>query len=694
MKNRNGQAAASVALAIGAVEGLLTGDVATQRIPAEMSLADWCDSIALDRTDPVTGQRLRGLKVDGQPFSLADRPQMRWIYDQIPKTREEAEGQFLILMKCAQVGFTVMEILSGVYMALKFEPLRVGYFLPDQGLARTKSGDRFMPIIRSIPEAYQALTAADPHALRPVRTEGNLERRKMGGSEFRFLWTTGRSTTESNPMDVLCFDEVQGMTVSAMEKVQERVSGSKMKFVLMGSTAQHPGGDIHAFYLKGSQWRFHTRCPTCGVEEPLDDYFPACIGFDAEAVHPKTGVAGMRRYRCRSGHWISDTQIGTWKPDRPDADPRYKSVHFHQMLSPTVTAEEIYFAYLNADDIQNFWNRKLGKPFQDPNELPVTEAVLAACVAEGEKAGVRWKTAGRNTFMGIDQMGGFNCVVVMERLPDGRHALIHAEEIYSDKPFDRCSDLMEAFGVQVCVVEQLPNVNDARRFARKHEGRVFIVTRYCDIDEGIARWGGGGRPSHSESRTVDEERDRWTVHVDQHKAMSLTLHRMALTATLFPNPVERVQEVREKDATFQAPILKQRIFPHLTSTALVTKRANELERRYRRAVEKRGKDPHFSFAFMLCEVAMVRAFGTATFILPDLAQEHPTSPEQHPIIQQLRHPATEGTCGACVHFHPLDGDAGERGNGVCAALSTGTQKIGVHLSYPATNTCAYEPTSG
>jgi len=48
---------------------------------------------------------------------------------------------------------------------------------------------------------------------------------------------------------------------------------------------------------------------------------------------------------------------------------------------------------------------------------------------------------------------------------------------------------MAQFGVQVCVVEQLPNINDARRFANteKHHGRVFLCTGYDDIDEGVAR---------------------------------------------------------------------------------------------------------------------------------------------------------------------------------------------------------------
>jgi hypothetical protein len=634
------------------------------RISREVTFRQWCEGLTVDRIDPQTGQVLKGLRVDGQPFRLDDRPTMAWIYDRIPSTPEQARGRCLVLMKCAQVGFTVLEMLAAIYMALKFEPLRVGFYLPGMTLARDKSSHRFLPIVRTIPEAYALLTAPDPEALRPVRSEGSVLHRRMGGSHFHFLWTSGAVMTESHPMDVLCLDEVQEMSIAAIEKVQERLSASTFKFTLMGSTANQPGNDIDHFYQQGDQWRFHTRCPDCGTEEPLDAYFPACIGFDPTQPHPETGSPGAYRYRCRAGHWIDDPQVGAWRATNPQAEGKTQSIHFHQMLSPTVTAEEMYLSYLNAQDIKNFYNRKLGKPYQDPAELPVNEAHLAACVDEGARMGVVWKRSATQTFMGIDQMGGFNCVVVKERLPDGRHAVIHVEEIYGDAPFDRCSELMAQYGVQVCVVEQLPNVNDARRFAKAHDGRVFLAG-YGDIEDGIAHWGDSPRLTVSQRRTTDAERDRWTVRIDQYKAMASTLRRVAAVGCLFPDPMALVQEVREKAAAFQTPILKERVFPHLMRTALVTKRANELERRYRRAVEKRGKDPHHAFAFMLCDVAMSRAHGTAMFLLPDpSAPVRPTSPAQHPVVQHINRPAQDGVCGGCANFVSCQ-DAAAPTKGVC-----------------------------
>jgi phage terminase large subunit GpA-like protein len=103
-----------------------------------------------------------------------------------------------------------------------------------------------------------------------------------GGSLFVYLWTSGHTTTESIPMDILSLDEMQEMTLEQMEKVYERLSASQLRFMMMGSRANWPEADIDHWYRRGSQHRFHTRCPTCGGMRPVDDYFPDCIRRDGQ----------------------------------------------------------------------------------------------------------------------------------------------------------------------------------------------------------------------------------------------------------------------------------------------------------------------------------------------------------------------------------------------------------------------------
>lgn len=622
--------------------------VAKKIIPEGVTFREWCEDLGR-----------QGMKVDGKPFKLDDRPAMAWIYDQIPSTEDEAYRLVLVLMKCAQVGFTVMEMLATIYLGLRFGPAIVGMFLPDMNLAGLKSTERFMPIVRSVPSVHDLMTQDAADGSGRKTGEGNVNRRRIADALFIFSWTSGRATTESVPMDILSFDEVQEMTLEQMEKTVERLSASPIRFTLMGSTANWPDADIHHWYKRGSQHRFHTRCKTCGEAKPLDDYFPECIKFDKDL--------DIYRYVCPNGHWIDDTQYGEWIPDNPDADKpidpripkkdrplRIRSIHFPQFLSPTITAGEIIDSYNSATDMKNFFNRKLGKPYLDPSQVPVTLEHCHAAEADGIAAGVKWKTRARGTFMGIDQMGNFNVVVIKERLEDGRQAVIHVEEIYSDDPFARCDELMVAYGVQCCVVEINPNYNDAKKFANRHKGKVFICDSFGTVKEGMIQWGDAPRLDTSDRRTSEEARDRYTLRMDQYKCMQVSMARIVEKQCLFPDRMGLVQEVIEKGVKQVVPVLP-RVFHHFTKTALVAEKDEETNQ-YKRSVKKVGIDPHFSYANMLCDVAWSRAYGTSTFIMPEI----PKQEAQVDVVEKISEivkvpladlPALSGdVCGKCSAF--------------------------------------------
>lgn len=622
----------------------------------------WCERLAQE-----------GLKVDGKPFTLDDRPAMAWIYDQVPSNADEAYRLVLVLMKCAQVGFTVMEMLAVIYLGLKFGPATVGMFLPDMGLADIKSAKRFMPVVRTIPSVHKLMTMDAPDGSGRKGGEGNTRVRQIAEAMFVFSWTSGRATTESIPMDILSYDEVQEMTLEQMEKTQERLSASAVRFTLMGSTANWPDSDIHHWYKRGTQHRFHTECPTCGTKKPLDDYFPDCIRFDNESAR--------YRYVCPNGHWIDDTQRGEWIPDNPSAEPpvdlaipkkerplRIRSIHFPQFLSPTISAEEIIFAYNNATDMKNFYNRKLGKPYLDPSQVPVTLEHLARCVEAGRLAGVKWKDRARGTYMGIDQMGNFNVHVIKERLPDCRQAIIHIEETYSSDPFMRSSELMELYGVDVCVVEINPNYNDAKKFAQRHPGKVFICNSFGTVADGMIQWGDGPRLNASDRRTDEEAQDRYTLRMDQYKCMQVSMSRFTSDppTCLIPDPQGLVQEVLDKGQR-KLVAVAPRMFEHFTKTALVAEKDDETNQ-YKRSVKKIGIDPHFSYANMLCDVAWSRAHGTTTFFIPDVAkpQGRPLEPGDigvpDPIAAALEElqAARSETCGGCVNRDPATGLCSER----------------------------------
>jgi hypothetical protein len=624
---------------------------AQQIVKPNETFLQWCERLAAD-----------GLKVDGYPFRLDDRCAMHFIYELIPSTIKDAYQRIDVIMKCTQVGFTVMEMLAMIYLGLRFPASKIGMFMPSKDLASGKSANRFMQIVRTVPAVHAMMK--EGVAETGQSGEGNVLTRNLGDSRYHFLWTSGKTATESNPMDVVSFDEVQEMEVADMEKTRERMSASRIRYTLMGSTAKYPDNDIHWWFKKGTKHQFHTECPHCHLLQILDEHFPECIKYDPTAPRfnereREAGMTGEYRYKCHGcDGWIDDTQRGQWIAKDPDATIR--SVHFPQTLSPTISAREMIEAFHNAMDMQNFYNRKLGKPYVDPSKVPVNMDMLNECVEEGKRLGVVWKDRAADTYMGIDQMGAFNVVLIAERLPSGQMAIIHAEEIYNIDPFSRCSDLVYLFGVKVCVLETLPNYDSAHQFAVKHKGIVFLAG-YADMRDEAIRWG-DSVPTKIDRKLDESARDRYTVTLDQYKCMQVAMKRIAERATLFADPKDLCQDLSDdgdngiRGEKQYGPILP-RVFKHFTRTALIAERDEE-QNKYRRKVVKVGIDPHFSYAYMLLNVAWARAHGTTTFIFPDelernTAVEIGDGAAQSPVlIQLLNEAAAVGVdkCGGCASF--------------------------------------------
>lgn len=208
-----------------------------------------------------------------------------------------------------------------------------------------------------------------------------------------------------------------------------------------------------------------------------------------------------------------------------------------QVLSPTVTPREMLEAWGRADTAdrrQNFFCRKLGTPFADPSQVPVSLEVLRRCAEEGQRLGVTWKRRASGTVAGVDQMGGFAVCTVAERLADGRMAIVHVEAIHALDPWSRLDEIMRDYGVRICVLEQLPNIDPARQFARRHEGRVFLITSYGDLED-MVRW----------NDAVVSRSDRHTLQADQYRVLSWAFARLAERYIVFPDPLGLLQEVRE-----------------------------------------------------------------------------------------------------------------------------------------------------
>lgn len=647
------------------------------RIPEEMTFREWCEKLATDPNVPAD-QRLR---VDGKPFRLDNRPALVPIYDAIPCTKAEAYERILVIQKATQLGLTVWEVLANLYLAIKFGPITIGMFLPDQATASYKSEHRFMRLIRSVPTIYRAMTTARRGGVDKNVGEGNVLTRTLGESIFLFLWTTGKVTTESRPMDVVTLDEVQEMELDAIDKVRARMGDSDVAFCLMLSTANMPDMDINFWYQQGNQEVWHTRCKSCDALSDLSD--PAGI-FPAKSVAYNQGQFPdypMHEYLwvCpECGAAIDDPQHGQYVVTNPGASPLIRSFLLPRTISPKNRApRDMVEGLLRAktgDQKKSYYNRTLARPYIDADQLPVTMAHCEAAAKEGAAAGLVWEREGKGYYMGIDQMGSFNAVIVKKRMPDGRQGVVHVEAVFDLDPFARCAEMMDEFGIAVCVVEQLPNVNDARKFANRFPGRVFLAG-YADLRDDQMTW--GDQLTRSERRTSEEDRSRYMVTLNQYKCMQTALYRIRgelqadgrlVPMCLFPDPNLLEQDVIEEGVTKRIPILRDWVWFHFTKCALVVEDHPET-RKPKGKVQKVGIDPHYAYANMLCDVAWARQHGTTTIFFPhapeasaaqkSLQEQMPGLPEK--VAAMVEAPLPDHVCGRCAAYDKKAGYCMERG---------------------------------
>jgi hypothetical protein len=181
---------------------------------------------------------------------------------------------------------------------------------------------------------------------------------------------------------------------------------------------------------------------------------------------------------------------GKWQATEPNVSPEEsRGFCINQLYSSTVTPGELVIAYHRGlgDEAANteFHCSKLGVPFIGEG-AQVTDAMIEACIKGHSINDTRPQIGGdRLITMGVDQ-GKTGYISVVDWLFD-RHpgTDINAAAIgkllwfgkFSGEEWGYLDELMREWQVLACVVDADPFTNDARRFAKKFHGYVWL-TRY------------------------------------------------------------------------------------------------------------------------------------------------------------------------------------------------------------------------
>ena len=540
---------------------------------------------------------LNTFKVDHRPFTFSGRKYLKDIY--------LCNNPFINVRKCTQVGLTIWMVLK-VLHKLRYSEFvgkklakKAGFYFPVHDSVAKFSKDRLAPLVANIPEFSEVMTDA-----------GSIELKQFGNSSLYMSYMGGTATKDSTPLDIIFLDETRLMDISEINQVEERLSGSMDPEIYKISTAGLPNDAIDKAFLQGTQQFWHTKC-NCADGVILSDVFPDCIG-----TRRKKGGVVEHFYRCpRCGIEDLDPQDGDYRAHNPGS--HIDSFHIHHMLSPTKSAKIVWERYVTTDNMKEFYNAVLGKPYVDEENIGLTEDELQGCV----NSDLTWDSDTQNTCMGVDQRSGELHIVVLK--PDGvKKKVIHLEvvdnqcERYREagkivSPFKRLYSLMHEYDVDVCVLDALPNANEAKDFAAQFPGRVFLS--YYKEGQDVARWSDKNPRSKSgESAALRRSKDslkfKWVVFLDRYKAIEYALKHWRDRIVECPNPRGLVQEIRDdKTGTYGPEFVCEGVFfKHMVGVVREVVQSKLNSGRYRYRWNNLSLDPHFLHAFTYALVASER----------------------------------------------------------------------------------------
>lgn len=401
------------------------------------------------------------------PYSWKYHPWVREILD--------SKAHFNWAMKGAQLGVTEVAINRALYVLDKMHR-DVLYVLPTSKNASDFSKARFSTALKLSPY------------LNSIFTDTNTVELKQAGPNVLYIrGSRGDSNLKSIPVSELILDEVDEMDQKQVWLALERLSGQLEKHVWGISTPTIPNRGIHKLYLTSTQEHFVFQCPCCGRWTELT--WPDCIEIIGETVHDtrchesylKCKECGGRLEHQAKPGWLAAAK---WQSVNRDGNPDIRGFHISQLYSFTVTPGDLVVAHFRGlgDEAANkeFHNSKLGLPFLGEN-AQITDTMIDACLKNHTINDARPVIGGsRLITMGVDQ-GKTNYASVVEWFVEPGND-INASAVgkllwfgkFMEEEWSTLDQLMREWQILACVVDADPNINEARRFARRFHGYVYL----------------------------------------------------------------------------------------------------------------------------------------------------------------------------------------------------------------------------
>jgi len=387
-----------------------------------LSLAEWVTSA--------------NIILDGRPFTFKRHEYLIVPYGDTHPDQVE--------MKATQLGLTSKAMLRVMYGARYGNYRGILYLFPSKSDVLDFSKGRISPLIADNPDTIgKWVTNTDAAGIKRVWNA--------------FLYLRGmrsRVGLKSVPVDLIIYDELDEAPQKMIDMAQERMAHSEFKESLKLSNPTIPDYGIDRAFQLTDQRYWLLKCPACAHYTCLEDTFPGCL------MEVQGGVIRACE-RCRGE---LDPAIGEWVAKHPRITDQ-RGYHYSQLFSQFVSPAEILKQFRTTNNLQDFYNLKIGDAYIEAENRLSIEEVMHLC----GNAGIESSSPGPCS-MGVDQGKDLHVVIGKKGL-DKPDSIIHIG-VYRDwEDLDR---LMVNFKVDRCVVDALPETRNARSFAERNRRKVFL----------------------------------------------------------------------------------------------------------------------------------------------------------------------------------------------------------------------------
>lgn len=390
--------------------------------------------------------------LDGRPFTY-DRHE--YLIDPY-----KDDHPHVVELKAAQLGLTTKAMLKAMFGARYKGYKGILYLFPSKSDVTDFSKGRIDPLIDDNPKSIGSW----------IRDTDSANIKRIWNAFLYLRGMKSRVGLKSIPVDYCIFDELDEAPQLAVDMAVERMAHSEFKEILKLSNPTLPDYGIDAAFQETDQRFWLLRCEKCGEYTCLEDSFPDCL----------ITVKGQVIRSCKKCKSELNPSIGQWVAKRPAITDK-RGYHYSQLFSHYVNPAEILHQFRTTNNLADFYNLKLGFPYVEAENRLSVQEVLALCWNDG----IVNRDKGP-CYMGVDQ-GKELHAIIGKKHPQKSGNLVHIG-VYRE--WDELDRLMKNFNVARCVVDALPETRNAREFAERFKGRVFL-NYYNTHQKGHYAWNEG-----------------------------------------------------------------------------------------------------------------------------------------------------------------------------------------------------------